>query len=126
MEWTEFRKNTYMTKEEFISKFKEGDVLISRNWMFIYASLRTSNFGVEVRNAIVYHALYNTRNHDITIETRTGIGYIEGIDFRFANNKEKKALYDVLAGRKYKWNPELNRLEYNGRRIVVDDQEFPF
>ena len=115
-----------MTKIEFETKFKEGDVIVSRHWMFIYARLQPCGLGGQARNAIVYHALFNMRNgYDIITVTRTGIGYIEGIDFRFANNREKKMLYDALAGKKYKWNSELNRLEYTGEVVVIDN-EMPF
>lgn len=114
-----------MEKDDFLTTYKEGDVIVSRNWIFIYARLVPSVFGREVRHAIVYHALINRHNLDnITTITRVGIGYVEGVDFKLANNREKKILFDALERKHMRWNPETRCLE-DTRPIVIIEAERP-
>ena len=114
-----------MEKDDFLATYKEGDIIATRNWIFIYARLVPSEFGYEVRNAIVYHALLSrNRLDDVTAITRTGIGYVEGRDFRLANNREKKLLFDALERKHMRWNPETRCLE-DTRPIVVIEAERP-
>jgi hypothetical protein len=114
-----------MEKDDFLATYKEGDVIVSRNWIFIYARLRVSDFGREIRHAIVYHALVNTRNpYDTITVTRTGIGYIEGEDFKLANNREKKLLFDALEKKHMRWNSETMCLE-DTRPIMIIEAERP-
>ena len=116
-----------MKVEEFKTKFKEGDVLVSRVWVFIYAGLRPSNLYGGERNAIVYHALaHKDKLCEITTQTRTGIGYVEGNDFRLATNKEKKYLFDWLSVKHMRWNPETKSLEYIGPVYTYENVELPF
>jgi hypothetical protein len=119
-----------MEVEEFKTKFKEGDVLVSRVWVFIYAGLKESDIffvnGVP-RHAVIYHALgHMDKLCEITTQTRTGIGYVEGNDFRLANNKEKKYLIDWLSVKHMRWNPETKSLEYIAPVYTYDDVELPF
>ena len=114
-----------MEKDDFLATYKEGDIITTRNWIFIYARLQVSEFAREVRHAIVYHALINRHNlYDITTITRTGIGYVEGRDFKLANNREKKLLFDALERKHMRWNPETRCLE-DTRPIVVIEAERP-
>lgn len=114
-----------MEKDDFLATYKEGDIITTRNWIFIYARLETSEFAREVRHAIVYHALINRHNlYDITTITRTGIGYVEGRDFKLANNREKKLLFDALERKHMRWNPETRCLE-DTRPIVIIEAERP-
>ena len=114
-----------MQKDDFLATYKEGDVITTRNWIFIYARLQVSEFGYEVRHAIVYHALINRNNlDDVTAITRTGIGYVEGRDFKLANNREKKLLFDALERKHMRWNPETKSLEYT-RPIMIVEAEIP-
>ena len=116
-----------MKVEEFKTKFKEGDILVSRAWVFIYAGLRPSNLYGGRNQAIVYHALVHMdKLCEITIQTRTGIGYVEGNDFRLATNKEKKYLFNELEKKHLRWNPEEKSLEYIGPVYTYDDVELPF
>lgn len=110
-----------MEKDDFLATYKEGDVITTRNWIFIYARLETSLFG----HAIVYHALLNRRNlYDIVTITRTGIGYVEDNDFKLAINKEKKLLFDALERKHMRWNPETKCLE-DTRPIMIIEAERP-
>lgn len=114
-----------MEKDDFLATYKEGDVITTRNWIFIYARLVASEFGREVRHAIVYHALINRHNlYDVTTITRPGIGYVEGRDFKLANNREKKLLFDALERKHMRWNPETRCLE-DTRPIVIIEAERP-
>lgn len=115
-----------MEKDDFLATYKEGDVIATRNWIFIYARLQVSEeFGREIRHAIVYHALMNRRDLDnITTITRTGIGYVEGNDFKLANNREKKLLFDALKKKHMRWNSEARCLE-DTRPIVIIEAEIP-
>ena len=103
-----------MNVEEFTTKFKEGDVLVTRDWIFIYAGLKESDIffvnGVP-RHAVIYHVLiHKDKVCGITVQTSAGIGYVEGNDFRLANNKEKRFIIDCLDEAHFRWNPETNTM----------------
>lgn len=78
-------------KDEF--GFSDGDVLVIRNWILIYAGCKRSDFGNRILHAIMYHALMKIDGDHLTSVNingpSPGIGYIEhNPKPRYATNTE--------------------------------------
>ena len=105
-----------MDIHEFDKKFKKGDIaIIDDRWVCILSEPKPSM----VNYAIQYYGLVDLVSgyFNMHIQPAGGIGWLEEINkIRLANNVEKKALYEKLRNRGYKWNEEKFELEYKNLR----------
>lgn len=96
--------------------FNDGDILIVRNWMLIYAGCKESVLLGRVDHAITFYALLNTRNGSIEIcpnGPRPGIGYIESNPTpTYATNAEIAHFFErVEKEKQVRWNSENKKFE---------------
>lgn len=93
---------------EKLPKFKDGDVIANNTRIVIFHKLDKIPNGV--RNDVVYyHCWYHKEDNNSKFKIDFGIGYAS--DFRFATDKEKQILFDVIKTNGYKWNAETKTLE---------------
>lgn len=104
-----------MNVDDFISKFKNGDIIKVGEYILIFAGTREtySRFRQELMNAIMYYALTDDNDENpyvsISILPRTGIGYVEDYADTYVkkvNNKKKKIFFDALEKRGLRWDAE--------------------
>ena len=105
-----------MTPEKFLSKYKDGDVLVmDEQWIIIFAGLREP-MGIlnSTTKAIVYHALMDMRDNGyIALKKRTGIGYTKDYgdgEVRLATNRETDKFFRALESLHAKWDADAKEL----------------
>lgn len=106
--------------EEFVTPWKNGDILVIRTWIIIFCGVMA-----DINHAIVYHALCNLRDIDspypyTSLGRNTGIGYYIGQeeDFRYATNYERKKFFDRLAEKGAYWDSETLRLKDKNGELI--------
>lgn len=99
-----------MTKEEFESIFKEGDVLVVRHWVFLLHKLGEEPVYFPGCHPYLYHAImYKGDEMGITVPDNPipGIGWLEeeGNEHpRMATNDERDELFTRLEHEGYMWD----------------------
>lgn len=96
--------------------FNDGDILVIRNWILIYAGCQECMTFNRIQHAIKFHALFNIRSHSIDTcpnGPRPGIGYIEtNPEPRYATNNEIKIFFEKIENDKYvKWDFKNKRFK---------------
>ena len=107
-----------MNVDDFTSKFKNGDIIKVGEYILIFARTQEiySRFRQGLMNAIMYYALTADNESltsdpymSISIEPRTGIGYVEDYADTYVgkvDNKKKKLFLEAIARRGYRWDAE--------------------
>ena len=111
-----------MNADDFTSKFKNGDIIKVGRYILIFAGTQEvySRFRQCLMNAIMYYALAEDNENltsdpyvSISIEPRTGIGYVEDYpdtSVRKVDNKKKKFFLETIARRGYRWDSDSNQM----------------
>lgn len=107
-----------MNVDDFTSKFKNGDIIKVGRYILIFAGTREtySRFRQELMNVIMYYALTDDNENpyvSISIEPRTGIGYVEDYpdtSVRKVDNKKKKLFLEAIERRGYRWDSDNNQI----------------
>lgn len=111
-----------MNVDDFTSKFKDGDIIKVGGYILIFARTQEiySRFRQGLMNVIMYYALTNDNECltsepyvSISIEPRTGIGYVEDYadtSVRKVDNKKKKFFLEAIARRGYRWDSDNNQM----------------
>lgn len=121
-----------MSNEEFNNLFKEGDIITSRHWIFIFDRTRPAVMGPLDRHAIVYKALMNLDDEWLTIDTRTGIGYVDDRtieDTRLSSNEELDHLFRIMEWADAYWdnkNKVIRHISNNGLYTKKYDSLIPY
>ena len=91
--------------------FKEGDVLIKEDWIFIYAGIGEPIFEGD-GFPIVFHVLINRYEPKVDVlATRHGIGVLsKKSNIEFANRFDKRILHQRLSEHGYSWNSDRMEL----------------
>ena len=104
-----------MRADIFESLYKDGDVIIVRQWIVILKGLMGPNEYFPDKHPIIYYALARLVGDTTAAppEPSPGIGWIEEVDeslVRLATNKEKHILFDKLNSRGVRWDELLKQL----------------
>ena len=96
--------------------FNDGDILIIRDWILIYAGCKESNVFGPARHTITFHALMNLDSGSLTVypfNPRPGIGYIEtNPEPRYATNEEIFHFFEKMKNAKnMRWDSKNKKLE---------------
>lgn len=115
---------------EFKVPWKNGEILVMRNWLFIFCETRPTDHRdgvVHPLQVIIYHALISMDNTGvngyISLGKGPGIGYINDFetrglrtDIRPATNMEKEMLFEHLEYKGTMWDAENLQLRYKDGR----------
>lgn len=104
-----------MTANKFNSLYKEGDVIMFRQWATILYKLEDPNEFFPTKHAIVYYATAHIGSVTCAVpsEPSPGIGWLENYtddNIRLATNKEKEILFNWLNEKGVKWDEENKRI----------------
>ena len=104
-----------MRADIFESLYKDGDVIIVRQWIVILKGIGEPSEYFPDKHTIIYYALARLVGDTTAAppEPSPGIGWIEEVDeslVRLATNKEKHILFDKLNSRGVRWNGLLKQL----------------
>ena len=111
-----------MNVYDFTSKFKDGDIIKVGGYILIFAGTQEkySRFRQGLMNVIMFYALtYDNESlssdpyMSISIQPRTGIGYVEDYadtSVRKVDNKKKKFFLEVIERRGYRWDSDSNQM----------------
>ena len=108
-----FAKKINMT-DEF--GFNDGDILVIRNWILIYAGYKESNIFGPTRHTIIFYALMNFETGSLSVypnNPRPGIGYIEtNPKPRYATNEEIFHFFEKIKSKNnMKWDFKNKKFE---------------
>lgn len=104
-----------MRADIFESLYKNGDVIMVRQWIVILKGIGEPSEYFPDKHTIIYYAVARLVG-DTTVtppEPSPGIGWIEDVDeslVMLATNKEKHILFDKLNSRGVRWDESLKQL----------------
>lgn len=105
-----------MRADVFNSLYKDGDVIMVRQWITILKGLDEPNEYFPDKHPIVYYAVASINSDTCVTPTEPshGIGWIEEVSddnmVRLATNKEKRIIFDRLYRKGIRWDESLKRL----------------